>query len=223
MNSYDDDEEGKRVALEELDNGTVNQKMWLKACVDTDISIGNTSKILYVKYRILQRKANFLADLLIREQRESKRISQDIWKMYDKQSRVSQLKRVDSTARRVFWVEFFLERLFKEKKQSSEKADSGLFERKQLLRLYFVRALTYVKGEPTNFINMGLLSIIFFLMIDTHHRAGQASAHSQNAQRYSYDAADYSRDARDFAREARTEAASANVNAKNAALLSSIR
>jgi len=47
MNNYDEDEEGKRVALEQFDNGTVNQKMWLKACADSDISIENTSKILY--------------------------------------------------------------------------------------------------------------------------------------------------------------------------------
>ena len=123
----------------------------------------------------------------------------------------------------IYWIEFFLEQLFNERELSSSKDETGLFQRKHTLSLYLGRALTYVKRKPTHFINMGLLSVILFLAIDTHQIAGQASTYAQTAQRYSYEAADYSRDARDVAREARSEAASAAMYAKNAALLSTLR
>ena len=224
--NYDNEEEAKTLALDEYDKGKVNQKMWLRACLDHDVSNGNTTKILYVEYRALQRKAVFLANLLREEQRESKLIAQDVWEMYDKQTYSSKLIRVDATARNIYWTEFFLEQLFNERELSSSQDETGLFQRKHTLSLYFGRALTYVKRKPTHFINMGLLSVILFLAIDTHQIAGQASTYAQTAQRYSYEAADYSkdardvaRDARDVARKARTEAASAAMYAKNAFLL----
>ena len=113
MLKYNDAEADRTLALEEIAKSDVNQKMWLKACthgIDPDETKG-----LYVKYRIMQREAVFLAGVLIDEKRDSELISQDIWDQYDRQRQNRYLNKQDATAKRIYWIDFFLQKAFNER------------------------------------------------------------------------------------------------------------
>jgi hypothetical protein len=110
---YNDAEAGCAIALEEIAKSDVNQKMWLKAC--THGTDPDETKSLYVKYRIMQREAVFLAELLIDEKRDSELISQDIWDQYDRQRQNGHLNKQDATAKRIYWIDFFLQKAFNQR------------------------------------------------------------------------------------------------------------
>ena len=104
---YNDAEADRAIALKEIATSDVNQKMWLKACTHT--ADPEETKSLYVKYRIMQREAVFLAGLLIDEKRDSELISQDIWDQYDRQRQNRHLNKQDATKKRIYWIDFFLQ------------------------------------------------------------------------------------------------------------------
>ena len=148
MLKYNDAEAGLAIALEEIAKSDVNQKMWLKAC--THGTDPDETKNLYVKYRIMQRKAIFLAGVLIDEKRDSELISQDIWDQYDRQRKNRHLNKQDATAKRIYWTDFFLQKAFNER---SVPIKSGWVESKS------------VKILVSAFCVLGISALLFFLTL----------------------------------------------------------